>query len=191
MNFDEQLDTFLRARFPLILVVTQEEERCLQIIKNLGERTQRTLFTWDFSDGFKVLAGSRTTAPDARDPLTALEQVEALASPNSIFILKDFHEAWDNPQVKRKLRSVSQRVRMGNKSIIVTSPNAKIPDELRDEIVLLELELPKAAEMEEVLLSQIQKPGVKVNLTPLGQEKMVQELNAWNKVKHTESRCEV
>ena len=174
MTFAEQLDTFLRARFPLILIVTQEEERCLQILKNLSERTQRTLISWDFSDGFKVVAGSRSTPPDARDPLTALEQVESLASPNTIFVLKDFHEAWDNPQVKRKLRSVSQRVQLGNKSIIVTSPNSKIPDELRDEIVLLELELPKAAEMEEVLLSQINKPGVKINLTPLGQEKMVQ-----------------
>jgi len=174
MTFDEQLDTFLRARFPLILVVSHEEERCLQIIKSLCERTQRTLLSWDFSDGFKTLTGSRATPPDARDPLTALEQIEALALPNSIFILKDFHEAWDNPQVKRKLRSVSQRVRLGNKSIIITSPSSKIPDELRDEIVLLELELPKAAEMEEVLLSQINKPGVKVNLTPLGQEKMVQ-----------------
>ena len=174
MTFDEQLDTFLRARFPLILVVTQEEERCLQIIKTLSERTQRTLISWDFSDGFKVLTASRSTPPDARDPLTALEQLEELALPNSIFILKDFHETWDNPQIKRKLRSVSQRVRLGNKSIIVTSPSAKIPDELRDEIVLLELELPKAAEMEEVLLNQIHKPGIKVNLTPLGQEKMVQ-----------------
>ena len=79
MTFAEQLDTFLRARFPLILIVTQEEERCLQILKNLSERTQRTLISWDFSDGFKVVAGSRSTPPDARDPLTALEQVESLA----------------------------------------------------------------------------------------------------------------
>lgn len=35
MKFEEQLDTFLRARFPLILIVSQEEERCLQILKNL------------------------------------------------------------------------------------------------------------------------------------------------------------
>ena len=89
-------------------------------------------------------------------------------------MLKDFHEAWDNPQVKRKLRSVCQRVRLGNKSILVTSPSSKLPDELRDEAVLIELDLPKSDELEEVLLSQIRKPGVKVSLTPLGREKMVQ-----------------
>ena len=58
MKFDEQLDTFLRARFPLILVVSQEEERVLQILKNLCDRTQRALLSWDFSDGFRLLSGS-------------------------------------------------------------------------------------------------------------------------------------
>ncbi len=174
MKFDEQLDTFLRARFPLILVVSQEEERVLQILKNLCDRTQRVLLTWDFADGFRMLSGASTNLPDARDPLTALEQLEAFATPNSVFVLKDFHEAWDNPQVKRKLRSICQRVRLGNKSILVTSPSSKLPDELRDEAVLIELELPKSDELEEVLLSQIRKPGVKVSLTPLGREKMVQ-----------------
>lgn len=174
MTFDEQLDTFFRARFPLILLVTQEEERCLQILKTLCERTQRTLLSWDLSDGFRLLTTGRTTLPEARDPLTALEQVEAWNGANTVFVLKDFHEAWDNAPVKRKLRSVGQRARLANKSIVITAPISKIPDELRDEIVLLELELPKAAEMEDVLLNQIQKPGVKINLTPLGQEKMVQ-----------------
>ena len=57
MKFDEQLDTFLRARFPLILVVTQEEERFLQILKNLCDRTQRAMLTWDVAEGFHVLSG--------------------------------------------------------------------------------------------------------------------------------------
>jgi AAA+ superfamily predicted ATPase len=174
MKFDEQLDTFLRARFPLILIVSQEEERSLQILKTLCERTQRALLTWDFADGFRVLTGAGMIPPDAHDPITALEQIEAFSAANSVFVLKDFHDAWENPQVKRKLRSVSQRVRLGNKSIVITSPNAKLPDELRDEAVLIELELPKSEELEEVLLSQIRKPGVRVNLTPLGREKMVQ-----------------
>lgn len=174
MKFDEQIDTFLRARFPLVLVVTQEEERCLQVLKSLCERTQRTLLTWDAAEGFRVLNGSSANLPNARDPVTAIEQLESYPTPNTVFVLKDFHEAWSNPQVKRKLRSACQRIRLGNKSILVTSPSSKVPDELRDETVLLELPLPQSEELEEVLLSQIRKPGVKMNLTPLGREKMVQ-----------------
>ena len=174
MKFDLQLDTYLRARFPLILVVTQEEERCLQILKTLCDRTQRTLLSWDMSDGFRYLTATNSTPPDARDPVTALSQIEAFPSNNTVFVLKDFHEAWPNPQVKRKLRSVGQRVKLGNKTIVITAPLSKVPDELRDEIVLIELPLPKAEELEEVLGLEIRKPGVKVNLTPLGREKLVQ-----------------
>lgn len=134
-----------------------------------------SLLTWDAAEGFHTLTSGITNPPNARDPLTAIEQIEAFAGQNSVFVLKDFHEAWSNPQVKRKLRSACQRLPRGNKSIIITSPvTLKVPDELRDETVLLELPLPQFEEMDEVLVSQIRKPGVKVSLTPLGREKMVQ-----------------
>ncbi len=174
MKFEEQLDTYLRARFPMILVVTQEEERCLQILKTLCDRTQRTLLTWDMSDGFHYLSTTNANPPDARDPVTALSQIEAFPPNNSVFVLKDFHEAWANPQVKRKLRSVGQRVKHTNKTIVITAPISKVPDELRDEIVLIELPLPKADELEDVLENEIRRPGVRVTLTTLGREKLVQ-----------------
>ncbi len=174
MKFSEQLDSYLRARFPLILVVTQEEERFLQLLKSLCERSQRTALAWDLAEGFRYITSTTAAPPDARDPVTALAQVEALQQNNAVFVLKDFHESWGNPQVKRKLRSVCQRARLGNKSVIVTAPISKVPDELRDETVLLELPLPKTEELEDVLTVEIRKPGVKVNLTPLGREKLVQ-----------------
>ena len=41
MKFDEQLDIYLRARFTLLVLITAEEERAIQSIKTLCERTQR------------------------------------------------------------------------------------------------------------------------------------------------------
>lgn len=174
MKFNEQLNTYLRARFPLILVVTQEEERCIEITQAICERSQRALLSWDLADGFRYLTKHSISPPDARDPFTALEKCEMLSTDNPVFLLRDFHESWTNPLVKRKLRSVCQKIRTSNKTIIISSPTAKIPEELRDEIVLIELPLPKSDELEDVLSTQISKPGVKVNLTPLGREKMVQ-----------------
>lgn len=175
MNFEEQLDIYLRARFTLIILVSPEEERALQTIKNVCERTARRCVTWDAADGFSVLSGSTASLSPARDPLTCLEQVDqADGNQSALFVLKDFHDIWSNPQLKRKLRSVSQRLKFTKKSILITAINNQVPEELKDEAVLIDFPLPNAQDLDEVLNRLTQTPGVKVNLTRLGREKLVQ-----------------
>lgn len=175
MNFIEQLDIYLRARFTLIVINTTEEERILQNIRTLCSQSQRTCLTWDTADGFRWLTSSSTNPPVARDALTALDQIEkADNNLNSIFVLKDYHEFWDNPQIKRKLRNISQQLKFSKKSILITTTSSKLPAELKDEVVTIEYPLPHAEDLEEVLKNLVQNPSIKVNLTPLGNEKMVQ-----------------
>jgi SpoVK/Ycf46/Vps4 family AAA+-type ATPase len=171
ITFEQQLDTYLRARFTLIILVTQEEERALQTIKTVCEKTQRHCFTWDVADGFQTLAG-QGAPPSARDPLTALEQIQKTEGAIS-FVLKDFHQLWDNPQLKRKLRNLVQQLRFSQKSVIITTPSAKTPDELRDEAVIVEFPPPIPAELETVLDQLTQTPGSD-KLTSLGREKLIQ-----------------
>ncbi len=175
MKFEEQLDIYLRARFTLLVLVTSEEERAQATIKAVCERTGRRCLAWDAADGFQWVTAAAGSAPVARDPLTALEQIDkADANANALYILKDFHDAWSNPQIKRKLRSITQRLKFTKKSILVTTSSTQIPDELKDDAVLVDFPLPTAAELEGVLANLTATPGVKVNLTPLGREKLVQ-----------------
>ena len=175
MNFGEQLDIYLRSRFTLIILITPEEERAVELVRELCSRTQRSAQSWDASDGFKWLSTPDGSPLSARDPLTTLEKIDQSdINTNSIFILKDFHDAWKNPQIKRKLRSVCQRLKFTKKSILITTPFNDLPQELKDEAVIIEFPLPTAEELEDVLVNLTRTPGVKVNLTPLGQEKLVQ-----------------
>jgi len=173
MNFEEKLDIYLRARFTLMIIVTPEEERVLETVKMVCERTKRLLLTWDVADHFKVLSNTKGSLPTARDPISALEHIDKVKN-NAIFVLKDFHECWGNPQIKRKLRNVIQGLKYTTKSILITSPSGSIPDELKDDAVVIEFPLPESPELEVVLNLLTQTPGVRVNLTPLGREKLVQ-----------------
>jgi len=173
MNFDKELDLYLRSRFTLIVIITPEEERVLQTIETVCERSKRSCLTWDIADGFQALTGVNGAVPSARDPLTALEQVDK-ADGETVFVLKDFHEAWGNPQIKRKLRSTAQRLKFTRKSILITAPSGKIPDELKDAAVMIDFPAPTSEELEAVLNRLTQTPNVKVNLTKLGREKLVQ-----------------
>jgi len=172
MSFDRELDAFLRARFTLIVLVTSEEERALQAVKSVCERRQHTCLSWDVADCFQIVTGGSGSPPSARDPISALEQLDNFEG-DALFILKDFHECWCNPQIKRKLRSVAQRFKYAKKSILVTSPSNAIPEELKDGAVVIEFPPPTEKELEQVLEHLVKTPGVKVNLTKLGREKIV------------------
>ncbi len=172
-TFDQELDIYLRARFTLIVLVTTEEERALQTIRSVCERARRPCVTWDVADGFEVLTVGDSAPAAARDAKTALEQVEK-ADGETVFVLKDFHECWKNFELKRKLRSVAQRLKFTRKTLIVTTPSSRVPDELKDEAVIVELLPPNASELDAVLGRLAQTPGVRVSLTPLGREKLVQ-----------------
>ena len=176
MDFDKVLDTYLRARFTLIILVTNEEERVLQSIRRICEQTQRGLLTWDSADYFQTLSGPNAAVPNARDPLTALEQIEKYdPNSNTVFVLKDFHDFWSNVQVKRKLRGLAQRLKFTKKYVLITTHIAKVPDELKDEAVMINFPLPDAEATYRMCLTDlVQTPGVSVNLTPLGREKLVQ-----------------
>src|SRR5262245_2933876 len=150
MHFKQQLNVYLRARFPLVVLVTAEEGRALQAVKEVCEGLKRPCLTWDVADGFQTLAAGGPELA-ARDPLSALEQIDKADVNAVVFVLKDFHECWDNLQVKRKLRGVAQRLRPTGNAVLVTTPAAQVPDELRDEAVVVELPPPTAAELEAVL----------------------------------------
>jgi AAA+ superfamily predicted ATPase len=172
MNFEQQLDIYLRARFTLIVLVTPEEERALLSIKAVCERRQRPCLTWDVADNFQLLTGEVGPVPSAKSPLGALEEIDKSVD-EALFLLKDFHECWADPQTKRKLRNVAQRIKRSKKSILITCPSHKVPPEFKDEAVLIDYLPPTATELEAVL-NQFTRAGVKVNLTKLGHEKLVQ-----------------
>jgi AAA+ superfamily predicted ATPase len=171
--FQRELDIYLRARCTLLILTTSEEERAMDTIKELCEHTRRTCFTWDVAEGFRALTTGGGALPSGKDPITALEAVDKIDG-EALVVLKDFHEAWNNAQFKRKLRSIAQRLKFSRKSLLITTPSRKLPEELKDEALIVEFAPPTQEQLSAVLDSLAQAPGVKVQLTPLGREKLVQ-----------------
>jgi SpoVK/Ycf46/Vps4 family AAA+-type ATPase len=175
MTFSNQLDQYLRSRATLIHIITREEPRALQEIQRYCEKTKRHAISWDLADGFQWITASASPLVTAVDPITALETIETVKKDQyHVFVLRDFHELWNNAQVKRKLRSTAEKLKQTRASIIILSPQAQVPDELQNSLVSLELELPGYADIEAVLDELLQTPGVSSELTSLGKEKLIQ-----------------
>lgn len=172
VNFGQDLEACLRSRFTLLCIVSLEEESIVERVKEVCRRTGRKLVKWDHADFFELLLGDGA-CPTAKDPLSALAAAENMPD-DFVFILSDFHHCWNGqPRVIRKLRNLAQQFKFNRKSIIITMPAWKIPDELKDEAVILEFPPPGVTELSSVLSTLEAMPGVRFNLTSLGREKLL------------------
>ena len=172
-HFQEELILYFRARFTLLYVVTPEEERVLKQIVEACDAVGRPVLSWDIADGFIPLTTSagRVDRP-ARDPLTALETILRIEG-DMVFVFKDFHSLWEkNPQIIRKVKNVAQTLKQTKKTIIVTSHVARIPDELGDQVYVMDFDPPDYAEMRELLEPFLRLPNIRVTLTELGKESL-------------------
>jgi SpoVK/Ycf46/Vps4 family AAA+-type ATPase len=147
MNFIEEFNLLLKARYSLIYISTYEEDRLEYTIRNcikLGKT--RAIYTWNFIDGFENEAGKR-------NPLQALEFIEKMAgNAPSIFLLKDFNKFFSDLTVSRKLRNLSRLLKTQPKTIIISASERVIPDEIRELITILEFKLPDVNEIRQELI---------------------------------------
>ena len=159
MGFQDELSLLLRARYVLIYIPTQEEERAEAAIEACADHQgSRNVYTWDFVDGYQ---GNLNDAGfGRRNPLQALEFVEKLpAASAAVFILRDFHRFLDDIAVSRKLRNLSRLLKAQPKNIIILSAQLTIPDDLREAVTVLEFPLPQVDDIQGEVSRLLQATG--------------------------------
>jgi len=151
MTFSDELILLLKARYPLIYVSTQEEDRLEYIIrKSVQNLLSRGIFMWDFVDGYSLNVNSNNIAK--RNPLQALEFIETFVPETAnVFILKDFQKFFNDIAVSRKLRNLVRLLKIQPKTIIIIASNITIPEELRDIITIIQFKLPQLDEIKNEL----------------------------------------
>ena len=151
MNFLNELILLLKARYPIIYITTNEEERIEYLIKYCAKKyVSRTYYSWDFVDGYK--GNPNDTGFATRNPLEALDLIDKLTPETaSLFVLKDYDNFLKDVSVGRKLKNLSRTLKTQPKNIIIISSEINIPDSLKEFITLLELPLPTYSEISEEL----------------------------------------
>ena len=151
MTFIEDFNLLLKARYSIIYISTNEEDRLEYTVRNcikLGKN--RAVYTWDFIDGF--LNNPNKKEIGKRNPLQALEFIEKLTVDNpALFILKDFNKFFSDITIARKLRNLSRLLKTQPKTIIIIANKVEIPEEIRELITVLEFNLPDINEIRQEL----------------------------------------
>ncbi|MGA2244638.1 MAG: AAA family ATPase [Verrucomicrobiota bacterium] len=183
MDFSAEIETLIRARYPLLYVISSEEMRVQGVVVEIAKKRQKKVFEWSYSTGV-VPAGTSIQSHQNRnastkDPLMALDQVIEQVEP-AIFIFKDFHPflARNNFAVIRKLKEIALHLKNSFKTIVLVSPVLEIPTELEKEITVLNYPLPSREDLSGLLDRIIgdvrQFKQVKIELEDAGRERLLQ-----------------
>ena len=162
----EDLNVLVQAQYPLIYLVTFEEERAEQTIalvarhlsKEPDVKAPMRLYTWTMTRGMVEFGnqGTGTQNNNTVSPEAAVEWVIRQKDPG-IFIFKDLHPFKDSPAVTRCLRDAIVALKGTRKTIVLMSPVQEIPIELEKEVVLLDFPLPDMSELDEVLSTEMNR----------------------------------
>ena len=178
MSIDEELSVYLRARVPLIVLVTVEEGRALDMLRKVQQDrdVHADLVAWDIAARFKSSNGA--TVADVATPGAALDKIaelaEAAPASRNLFVLSDFHEFWKQPDIKRKVRNLAQRLVYTGSSLVAITPTREVPIELRDEAVVVELPLPEADSLRLEMDRLIEQTRIRCDLPGSGRERLAQ-----------------
>ncbi|MDR3460274.1 MAG: AAA family ATPase [Verrucomicrobiae bacterium] len=183
MNFQTEIETLIRARYPILYIISSEEMRVQNVVVDIAKKRQKKVFEWSYSTGI-VPAGTsiqshKNRNPATKDPLMALEQVIEQVEP-AIFIFKDFHPflTKNNFAIIRKLKEIALHLKNSFKTIVLISPTMEIPTELEKEVTVLNYPLPTRDDLSELLDKIIedvrQFKQVKIELDDAGRERLLQ-----------------
>jgi SpoVK/Ycf46/Vps4 family AAA+-type ATPase len=182
MNFQTELETLVRARYPILYIVSSEELRVQNVIVEVAKKRQKKVFEWSYSTGI-VPAGTsiqsqknRSTA--TKEPLAALDQVIEQVEP-ALFVFKDLHPflTKNNFAIVRKLKEIALHLKNSYKTILLISPVLEIPTELEKEITVLNYPLPTREDLNALLdkiAADVNHLKVKIELDDEGRERLLQ-----------------
>lgn len=180
----EELEVLIRARYPLIYVVSWEEERVERCLRKIAESRNKKLFTWTVTQGLMKTGAevqrSKGGSGNTTDPIVALDAVIDQIEP-AIYLLKDLHvftaDERCNLSVIRKLRDVAHHLRDTYKSIVIVSPLMKLAPELAKDVTVVEFGLPGPEDFT-LLLDRIvedvkDSPQIQINLDGESRERLL------------------
>jgi hypothetical protein len=152
------LSALLRARNPIIIIVSNEEQRAERGGMEACQSAGYLFRAWDAAQGITGMTGERIE--EAREPGQALAYIRDNTD-RAVYFMRDLTDpAWMDPVVRRTLRNLARSLpttpRDEARSIVIVTARAEVPADLRDDVIVLEWPLPDRAEIAAVLDARIE-----------------------------------
>lgn len=171
---DTELEMLIRAKYPIIYIVSWEEGRVEAALRRIAQDRGKKILFWTITQGMVQNANHRDNA--TRDPMNALDFVMD-SRDQALFVLKDFHAFIGDVTITRRLRDLFVSLKMTYKTLIILAPLLKLPSELEKEITVVDYGMPDRDDLDVLLEGIIQKakenPNLNVALSDLERDQIL------------------
>jgi SpoVK/Ycf46/Vps4 family AAA+-type ATPase len=170
----EELDLTIRARYPLLYIVSVEEEPLEKVLLQVANfsQPQRKLLLWDIARGWNDSGADRGSVMGALDRIDKADK-----EVDTLFVLRDLHYILKNPHnssnapIIRELKNLTKELKRTRKTLLLTSHNLAVPAELSEEVTAIDFPLPDTQEID-YLISQLVAPEY-LKVSGLAREQLV------------------
>jgi len=144
----QRLAVMVKARYPLIQLVTHEEERVARALDKLGRAEGMAVFHWRTTSGLvgpggQAISGTRL----AGDALGELGQRRERA----LFVFYDLHPFLGDARVVRLLRDLVSSMGPRGQAVVLVGHAVRVPPELDKDLSILDMPLPNRGEVGRLL----------------------------------------
>ena len=147
----EEIQGYIRARVPILYLVTWEEERVLREVESAAVQRRAMCLVWTETEGLRNVALPKEQEDRrAREPAAVLARVQRDSKP-AVYVLVDFHPYMEQPAIRRRLRDLAHELVASNKTLIIVSPRLVLPFELQKEVKVIDVPLPSRDELDQHL----------------------------------------
>ena len=151
-----ELQTLLASRVPLVVIESREEGRVIELVRDAAMRAQRGrnwgVFQWTVTEGLLRidvnLGGAQRTLAQ---PDQLLRHIKSTTMPG-IYVLLDFHPYLENPLFVRTLKDIAQEYDKCARTLVLTSFEMKLPQELEHLAARFSVKLPDKAERHAIVM---------------------------------------
>lgn len=161
-SFRRELAQLIKARFPVLLIETHEEQRVLSEITAVATdaeqvRNPRKIYRWSLTDG--LLDGEQNPIGQTKGPLEALTEILNRETEPAVFVFVDLHTSLGDqrrltdPTVVRAIRDIAAAFQNGEvaRTLIMVAPQVELPIDLQKDVTIVDFPLPGAAQIGEAL----------------------------------------
>jgi len=167
-----EIEVLIRARYPIVYIVSWEERRVEEALQGVAKKLNRTVHSWSVTQGMKPPVNRPTGSVKTTQlpgELEVLAQIHE-APEYTVFLLKDFHVYMKDSRVVRLMRDLAGRLRGRAQTLFVVSPTLNLPVELEKDISVMEFPFPEPKDIEAQVNHAVEavkdNPNLKVDLTP-------------------------
>ena len=172
----QDLRKLFLSKVSIVYIVSDEEDRVEGLLKELSSTFQPRpkLSIWN---PFQGLTGEDGKADNSKNPLEALDTV-INRTDQALYLFEGLHTFLNtDPHLGRKLKDLHRALRNRYCTLFIIAPVLIVPEELRRDMIVYELPMPDASELERtfqgVISGSPQASNLMESLTPENRERTV------------------